>query len=64
MDPRDDEKKDEAIISAEVVPDPSKQVSTTAERISTNSTIAAAAAGLISDGCESPCGSIPNAHFD
>ena len=64
MDSRDDEKKDEAMTSAEVVPDLSKQASTAAERISTHFTIAAAAAGLISDGCESPCTNTLNTHFD
>jgi hypothetical protein len=54
MDSRDDEKQVEAITSAEVVPNLDKQASTTAERTSAYFTIAAAAAGLISDGCESP----------
>ncbi len=61
MDSRDDEKKVEAITSAEVVPDLGKKVSTTAEKISAHFTIAAAASGLISDGCESPCTTVPNA---
>ncbi|KAI9445250.1 MFS general substrate transporter [Lactarius indigo] len=55
MDSHDDEKKVEAITSAEVVPDLGKNASTTAEKISAHVTIAAAAFGLISDGCESPC---------
>ena len=53
MDPRDDEKQIEAITSVEVVPDLDQQASTTAQKISAHFTIAAAAAGLISDGCES-----------
>jgi hypothetical protein len=55
MDPRDDEKQIEAKASAEVVPDLGKQANIDVERISSHLTIAAASAGLISDGCESPC---------
>jgi hypothetical protein len=65
MDSRDDKKQVEAITSVEVVPDLGKQDSgTTAERISAYFTIAAAAFGLISDGCEFPCMSVPRARFD
>jgi hypothetical protein len=55
MASRDDKKRIEEITSAEVVPELGKQDRTTAERISAYFTIAAAAFGLISDGCESPC---------
>jgi hypothetical protein len=59
MASRDDKKRIETIASAEVVPDPGKQDKTTAERIGAYFTIAAAAFGLISDGCESPCTTVP-----
>ena len=55
MDSRDGKRQVEAITSAEVVPNLGKQAGTTAQRISTYFTIAAAAFGLISDGCKSPC---------
>lgn len=55
MASRDDKKRIEAITSAEDLPDLGKQDRTTAEKISAYFTIAAAAFGLISDGCESPC---------
>ena len=58
MEPRDDEKQVEAITSAEVIPDLGKQTSTTTERIGAHFTIAAAGAGLLSDGCEFPCTSV------
>jgi len=58
----DDKKRIEAITSAEVVPDLGEQDRTTAEKISAYFTIAAAACGLISDGCESPCTTVPVAH--
>ncbi len=64
MDSHDYEKKVEAITSVEVVPDLDKTASTTAEKISAHFTIAAAAFGLISDGCESPCMTVPNARLD
>ena len=64
MEPRDDEKQVEAMTSAEVVPNLGKQASTTADRISAHFTIAAAAAGLISDGCGSPCTTVSNARLD
>ena len=54
MDSREDTKQATAITSADVVPDLDKQVTTTKERISAYFTIAAAAFGLISDGCKSP----------
>ena len=62
MDSRD-EKHIEAITTAGVVPvlASGKPTSSSAERISSLFTIAAAAAGLISDGCEShvrPCQNI------
>lgn len=60
MDSRDEEKV-EAITTTDVIPVLHKQANTTAERISALFTIAAAAAGLISDGCESPCTNMPNA---
>ena len=63
MDSRDDEKKVEVVTSTDIVPVLGKQDSTTAERISALFTIAASAAGLISDGCESPCTSVPNVSF-
>lgn len=53
MDSRDGEKQIEAKASAEVVPVLDKQASADVERISYHLTIAAATAGLISDGCES-----------
>ena len=59
MDSRGDEKQVEAMTSAEVVPNLGKQASTTVDSISAHFTIAAAAAGLISDGCESPCTTVP-----
>jgi hypothetical protein len=62
MDPCN-EKQVEAITSAEVVPDRDGQANTDIERISNLFTIAAAASGLISDGCEFPCTSVPNARF-
>ena len=61
MEPRDDEKQVEAITSAEVIPDIGKQASTTTERIGAHFTIAAAAVGLLSDGCEFPCTTVSNA---
>ena len=64
MDSRDDEKKVEVVTSTEIIPVLGKQDSTTAQRISALFTIAAAAAGLISDGCESPCTNVPNARFN
>jgi hypothetical protein len=58
MASRGDKKRtdSEAITSAEGVPDLQvvKQDRTTAEKLSAYFTIAAAAFGLISDGCESP----------
>jgi MFS family permease len=64
MDSRDDEKQVEAITSAEVVPNPGKQASTTAERTSAYFTIAAAAAGLISDGYQSYLMTMANVVFE
>ena len=64
MDSRDHEKKDEAITSAEVVPDHGSQANTEVERISNHFTIAAAAAGLISDGCESPSTNVQNTRLN
>ena len=59
MASHDDRKQIEAMPSAEVVPDLGKQDDrTAAERISAYFTIAAAAAGLISDGCESSCATV------
>ena len=55
METHNDEKQVEAISSTEVVPGLGKQVNTTTEKRSTHSAIAAAAAGLINDGCEFPC---------
>ncbi|KAI9460932.1 MFS general substrate transporter, partial [Lactarius psammicola] len=63
MDSRNGKKQVEAITSAQIVPDLGKKASTTAERISAHFTIAAAAFGLISDGCESPRMTVPNALF-
>ena len=63
MELYDNEKKVEAITSAEVVPDLGTQVHTNAERISAYFTIAAAAAGLISDGCDSTCTTASKAGF-
>jgi hypothetical protein len=51
---REDKKQAEAVTCAEVVPDLGKHVTTTKEKISAYFTIAAAAFGLISDGCKSP----------
>ena len=59
MASRDDKKRIEEITDAEAVPELGKQDRTTAEKISAYFTIAAAAFGLISDGCESPCTSVP-----
>jgi hypothetical protein len=55
MDLRKDVKQTAEITSEDVVQDsdPDKQATTTKERISAYFTIAAAAFGLISDGCES-----------
>jgi hypothetical protein len=53
MDSCDDEKQIEATTTAEIIPVLGKPNSPSAERISSVFTIAAAAAGLISDGCES-----------
>jgi hypothetical protein len=53
MDPRGDTKRTKAIIRADVVPDLVEHTTTTKEKISAYFTIAAAAFGLISDGCES-----------
>jgi hypothetical protein len=52
----EDTKGAEAVIVGEVVPElqVGKQVTTTKEKISAYFTIAAAAFGLISDGCKSP----------
>ena len=55
----DDKKRIEATTSGEVVPELGYQDRTTAEKISAYFTIAAAAFGLISDGCESPCTTVP-----
>lgn len=57
MDSREDEKHIEAITNEEVVTvlANGKPTSPSAERISSLFTIAAAASGLISDGCESHC---------
>ncbi|KAH9042366.1 hypothetical protein EDB84DRAFT_1436424 [Lactarius hengduanensis] len=51
MDSHDDEKTVEVVTSAEVVPDHGKKDSTTDETICACFTRAAAASGLISDGC-------------
>ena len=64
MDSRNDEKQIEAKASVEVVPVLDKQTGADVERISSYLTIAAATAGLISDGCESPCTRLPNACVD
>jgi hypothetical protein len=65
MDSRDDKKQVEAMTSAEVVPDLDMQdCGTTAERISVHYTIAAAAFGLISDGCEFLCMTASYTRFD
>jgi len=53
MGSQEDTKSIEAITSTEDVPDLGKQATTTRERISAYFTIAAAAFGLISDGCKS-----------
>lgn len=63
MNPRN-EKQVEVMTSAEAVPDRDDQANTDIERTSNLFTIAAAASGLISDGCEFPCTSVPNARFD
>lgn len=65
MDSRDGKKQVEAITSTEVVPDLGKHISgTTAEKISAHFTIAAAAFGLISDGCEFPRMTVLPARLD
>ncbi len=64
MDSRDGKKQVEAITSSGVVPDLGKQASTTAEKISAHFTIAAAAFGLISDGCESLRMTVPNTRLE
>jgi hypothetical protein len=57
MNSRKDVKQAEVITSEDVVQDLGKQTTTTKEKISAYFTIAAAAFGLISDGCKLPCGS-------
>jgi MFS family permease len=64
MDSRDDEKKIEATTSAEVVPVLGKSASPSAERTSSLFTIAAAAAGLISDGYQSYLMATANVVFE
>jgi len=64
MDSRDDEKKVEAITTTEAIPVLHKQANTTAERISALFTIAAAAAGLISDGYQSYLMTMANVVFE
>jgi hypothetical protein len=61
MDPRK-EKEVRAITSAEVVPDRDEHANVDVERISNYFTIAAAASGFISDGCEF-CMSAPKARL-
>jgi hypothetical protein len=64
MASRDDKKRIEEITDVDVVPELGKQDRTTAEKISAYFTIAAAAFGLISDGCESPCTAVLVARQD
>lgn len=60
MNSREDVKQTEVITSEDVVQDLGKQAITTSmkEKISAYFTIAAAAFGLISDGCKLPYGSL------
>lgn len=58
MHSREDVKQAEVITSEDVVQDLGKQAITTKEKISAYFTIAAAAFGLISDGCKLPYGSL------
>jgi hypothetical protein len=64
MDSCDDEKQIEATTTAEIIPVLGKPNSPSAERISSVFTIAAAAAGLISDGYQSYLMAMANVVFE
>jgi len=60
----EDSKQAEVLLtSATAVPGLGKQVTTRMEKISAYFTIAAAAFGLISDGCKSHCADYPTSQY-